>query len=258
MRSSRRAAASARSRSRSRSISARSDWSWRRSTASWSAASRRSGTTAPSRIALRTEDRASSGRTRMAGGGRWPIRWRAASTSIKTSRRSSSEARSACFILAQRAEAALGPGDLGFQFLDPLVGLDQRPAERFAVLVERVDLGAKLGEALLGEGDVALDRIELGLPRGALGRALALLAMGRRRSRQGAPRPGASSSSACVKRPRVCQTLPKARRSAKTRPRGINGLSTKPPAATIFRGDCGGTAVSGSLSRGDRGGRRGS
>ncbi len=44
----------------------------------------------------------------------------------------------------------------------------------------------KLGEALLGEGDIAFDRLELGLPGGALGRTLALLGVGGRgRGKQG-------------------------------------------------------------------------
>lgn len=67
-----------------------------RSASSASVCWRSSGTTAPSRMALRTDDSASSGLTRMAGGGLSPMRCRAPSTSASTSRRADSEARIFC------------------------------------------------------------------------------------------------------------------------------------------------------------------
>ena len=81
------------------SISARERDQLPRSAASFSAATRRSGTTAPSRMALRTAASASSGRTRIAGGGRRPMRCRAASTSASTPRRSPASARISASLL---------------------------------------------------------------------------------------------------------------------------------------------------------------
>ena len=103
--------------------------------------------------------------------------------------------------------------------------------------------------ALLGEGDVAFDRLEFGLPRVALGGTS-------RRSwaREGAgAATSAAASSSIVQRFRDTLTRPTRADPdayrAKTRPAGINGLSTKPPPAAIFGGDCGGTAVPAPQSR---------
>ena len=63
-----------------------------RSATSISVSLRKSGTTAPSRMALRTEASASSGFTRIAGGGLSPMRCSAPSTSASTPRRPASDA----------------------------------------------------------------------------------------------------------------------------------------------------------------------
>src|ERR1051326_3968263 len=62
-----------------------------RAPATASASARISGTTAPSVIAVRNACRASSGRTKSAGGGRRPTRCSAARISMMTARRSSSD-----------------------------------------------------------------------------------------------------------------------------------------------------------------------
>ena len=129
------------------------DSCWR-SAASLSAASRRSGTTAPRRMALRTEASASSGRTRIAGGGRWPMRWRAASTSAR--RRGARAARRRTFLVLRRAPRRRSvPAIWVSSSWTRLLVSSSVWLRVVAILVERVDLRAKLGLALLREGDVA-------------------------------------------------------------------------------------------------------
>jgi hypothetical protein len=64
-----------------------------RSAARAAVSARISGTTAPSRMALLTDESASSGLTSRAGGGSRPMRCKAASTSASTERRESSDNR---------------------------------------------------------------------------------------------------------------------------------------------------------------------
>ena len=76
-----------------------------RSAISTSVSSRSSGTTAPSRMALRTDDSASSGLTRIAGGGLSPMRCSAPSTSASTPRRAASDCADAVLLRLQRSPA---------------------------------------------------------------------------------------------------------------------------------------------------------
>ena len=81
-----------------------------RSPASFSARPRNSGTTDPSSMAVRSDCSASSGRTSSAGGVRLPARCSAASTSIISERRESSEPRICCSRLSSgRSRASASP-----------------------------------------------------------------------------------------------------------------------------------------------------
>ena len=143
-------------------------------------------------MALRTEASASSGRTRIAGGGWWPIRCSAASTSASTSRRSASEARSAVSFspraAIRRSVSAIWPSSV----LDALVGVEEGLVEGGAVLVEGLDLGLEFGHALVAEGDAALDRGEFGPPGVGVGGRRGVL---RRRPGRAAATSAAASQS---------------------------------------------------------------
>ena len=114
------AARSRPSTSRSAAISLRTLTSSARSATSVSTSIFMSGSTAPSKIAARTDWRASSGLTSRAGGGRRPSRCRAASTSAITARRLPSERRtvsslpdSALSRRFGRRDAVLDGADIG-------------------------------------------------------------------------------------------------------------------------------------------------
>ena len=123
------------SRSRSAAISLRTRSSSARSLASASASCRISGSTAPSSMAVRTDCSASSGLTISAGGGRWPMRCSAASTSPITARRPSSDLRMLRSLSSSGLSRASVAGDLGFDAAHAAGGVDQ-------VLVELAPVGA--------------------------------------------------------------------------------------------------------------------
>ena len=70
-------------------------------------------------------------------------------------------------VAGQRLDSGLGLVDFAFQGLRALARLDQRLIEGGAILVEGFDLAAKLGQAVLGEGDVIGDGVQFGLAGGA-------------------------------------------------------------------------------------------
>ncbi len=96
-----------------------------RSATSLSVSPRMPGTTAPSRMALRTEASASSGVTRRAGGGLRPMRCSAASTSASSPRRSCSERRTASSLHAEIGEFLLAVQNLLLQRFAARGGIDQ-------------------------------------------------------------------------------------------------------------------------------------
>ena len=141
------------------------------------------GTTAPSRIALRTEEGV-LGRTRMAGGGRWPIRWSAASTSIKL--RDVRAARRGAPLAGAPRRARSGVW-VSSSWTRLLVSISVR------LSVSRswssASISARSSEALLVRAMSPRPR-RVGLPRDALG---ALASWHGRTVAAGAPRPGAPS-----------------------------------------------------------------
>ena len=97
-----------------------------------------SGSTAPSIMAVRTDSSASSGRTIMAGGGRRPMRCSAASTSVITRRRPSSDNAQAVFALRQcRAGASSVALTACLDVLHARGRVDQALIELAAIVAER-------------------------------------------------------------------------------------------------------------------------
>ena len=188
MRSSASVVASARRRSRSRSISARSDTQLAKIGGELVGGAR--GGREPRRRAgwrcgpRRARPPAGPGSPAAAGG---PSA--AARPAPRPARRAvrASEARSAASFWRARRAGARCPAICGLEVLDPLAGLDQRLVERRAVLVERVDLGAELGVALLGEGDVARRPRRVRPAARRARRRPPLLAHGRGRARRARP-----------------------------------------------------------------------
>ena len=126
--------------------------------ASASTSCRISGSTAPSSMAVRTDCSASSGLAISAGGGRWPMRCSAASTSPITARRPSSDLRMLALVVVERLEPRFGRRDLRFDVADAAGGVDQ-------VLVELAAVGADLLDLALERG-LGLDRLALRIARG--------------------------------------------------------------------------------------------
>ena len=127
-----------------------------------------SGSTAPNKMAARTDCSASSGLTSSAGGGRRPNLCRAASTSAMTARRLASERRivsslpdSALSRRSARRDAVLDGAEIGR-------GADQQLAELAAVLADRIELRLEPGGHVGGLFLLGLDLLQLFLPR-ALG-----------------------------------------------------------------------------------------
>ena len=104
-------------------------------------ASRNSGTTDPSSMAVRSDCSASSGRTSSAGGVRRPARCSAASTSTISVRRESSELRICCSRAIERAQPRFGVADPGLDAAHLGGDVDQLRIELAAVLADRRDIG---------------------------------------------------------------------------------------------------------------------
>ena len=124
-----------------------------------------SGSTAPNKMAARTDCSASSGLTSRAGGGRRPSLCRAASTSAITARRLASERRMVSSlpesVFSRRSVAAMRSSTARMFAAVPIRQL----AELAAVLADRIELGLELG----GDVGVALllgpNLLQLFLPR---------------------------------------------------------------------------------------------
>jgi hypothetical protein len=153
-------------RSRRRTSSARSV---PRIVISW----RRSGTTAPSSIEARTASRISSGRTSTAGGGRRPMRWRAASTSPISPRRLSSERRIAVSLVCNKERRCSIPAMRPSALCVREGGIEQSLVELGAIGANSGDLGFEPGSDVGTAGEPLLDRLEFGFA-GALLLALLL------------------------------------------------------------------------------------
>ena len=138
------AARSRRCRSRSSAMSRRRRTSSPRSTTNPSASPRISGSTAPSIMAVRTDSRASSGRTISAGGGRRPIRCSAASTSAMTPCRPSSERRIAPSSWSSRSRRAFGRRQPALHGPQARSRFDQGRVELAAIFAQRFDLKPQL------------------------------------------------------------------------------------------------------------------
>ena len=138
---------------------------------------RSSGSTAPSSIEARTASSMSSGRTSTAGGGRRPMRCRAARTSTITPRRASSERRMRRFASGQRAETLLDSPDAVFGRTHPFGGLDQGGVQPGPIGRNLGDLGLEPPARFGARGDRLLDGLEVSLAPGLLLRCL----MGARR-----------------------------------------------------------------------------
>jgi hypothetical protein len=102
---------------------------------------------------VRSDCSASSGRTSSAGGVRRPARCSAASTSITSARRESSEARISRSRPSSGCSPRLGIGDPGLDAAHLAGNVDQLLVELAAVLADRGDVGLQL---LLQLGRLAL------------------------------------------------------------------------------------------------------
>ena len=105
---------------------------------------RKSGTTEPSSIAVRSDCNASSGRTSSAGGVRRPARCRAASTSTISVRREASEDANRLLAPIERAQPRFGVADAGLGRAHLARDIDQLRVELAAVLADRGYLGLQL------------------------------------------------------------------------------------------------------------------
>ena len=133
-----------------------------RSAISTSVSSRKPGTTAPSRMALRTEASASSGFTRIAGGGLRPMRCSAPSTSASTSRRPASDCLmpSSCVFSASTRSVMSSMSWLSFRSV--LADWISAAVIDALVLLDLGDLGGERCLALLRQADLARDALIFG------------------------------------------------------------------------------------------------